>query len=548
MDPSALRELGLQTSLDDPPLLLRKSVHKPKLFDVPLEFESEIRASNHLPELRICTWNVLAPSYALQKSFPDVKPEYLKISHRRKLLYEVISLLNADAICLQDIEGLEEWQAHLVGLGYATAFAQRPGRADGCLIGCVDTLSLSFDDCLAMQQLPLSVHSRFARKNVALVVELDLEGRRFLLATTHLYWGSEHEDVRSWQLQVLLEHAATRFGCQKPLALCGDLNMLSSGDAYKFLRHGSLEVPRKFRNVERFLVDRDISKAAKPLRLLGLDVSVESPEEREERPEAALGLRIARVPVVTRAAREARVLVSASKRLVNRADAALAYFIDAREFELSLAKLCIDLAVDLGPERFFTRCVKCNGLVLPLASNEKEQDRATAFGAPANGIPLFTCTLCGQIYWFSHDLGSASARARLQVENLVNLVEELKRATPSDAAELGEGVPTESRPDKAEAFSSARFLRDGGGRLEHPWSLRSAFEDVEEDGAVSNSKYGFHGCIDYIWLSPEFRPSRRLRLPKVADFEKEPGKPLPSMVSSTWPSDHWPLAVDLVLS
>ncbi|CAK9034564.1 CCR4-Not complex 3'-5'-exoribonuclease subunit Ccr4 (Carbon catabolite repressor protein 4) (Cytoplasmic deadenylase) (Glucose-repressible alcohol dehydrogenase transcriptional effector), partial [Durusdinium trenchii] len=406
------------------------------------------------------------------------------------------------------------------GLGYATAFAQRPGRADGCLIGCVDTLSLSFDDCLAMQQLPLSVHSRFARKNVALVVELDLEGRRFLLATTHLYWGSEHEDVRSWQLQVLLEHAATRFGCQKPLALCGDLNMLSSGDAYKFLRHGSLEVPRKFRNVERFLVDRDISKAAKPLRLLGLDVSVESPEEREERPEAALGLRIARVPVVTRAAREARVLVSASKRLVNRADAALAYFIDAREFELSLAKLCIDLAVDLGPERFFTRCVKCNGLVLPLASNEKEQDRATAFGAPANGIPLFTCTLCGQIYWFSHDLGSASARARLQVENLVNLVEELKRATPSDAAELGEGVPTESRPDKAEAFSSARFLRDGGGRLEHPWSLRSAFEDVEEDGAVSNSKYGFHGCIDYIWLSPEFRPSRRLRLPKVADFEK----------------------------
>eukprot|EP00913_Durusdinium_trenchii_P024923 g23391.t1 len=499
-----------------------------------------------------------------------------------------------------------------MGLGYATAFAQRPGRADGCLIGwlrsrlrCVDTLSLSFDDCLAMQQLPLSVHSRFARKNVALVVELDLEGRRFLLATTHLYWGSEHEDVRSWQLQVLLEHAATRFGCQKPLALCGDLNMLSSGDAYKFLRHGSLEVPRKFRNVERFLVDRDISKAAKPLRLLGLDVSVESPEEREERPEAALGLRIAarhwtinrqglsaRVPVVTRAAREARVLVSASKRLVNRADAALAYFIDAREFELSLAKLCIDawlgkqdLAVDLGPERFFTRCVKCNGLVLPLASNEKElcpssccgrrcwtmslltqeQDRATAFGAPANGIPLFTCTLCGQIYWFSHDLGSASARARLQVENLVNLVEELKRATPSDAAELGEGVPTESRPDK-----EPHRLETGGPRpsplrgscvmavgvLNIPgafalplktlscWTpsepLRSDLRawkwkngnvnvpivptilpDVEEDGAVSNSKYGFHGCIDYIWLSPEFRPSRRLRLPKVADFEKD---------------------------
>ena len=92
------------------------------------------------------------------------------------------------------------------------------------------------------------------------------------------------------------------------------------------------------------------------------------------------------MPIVARAARESRVLVSASRRpriplpknrdvrLIQRADAALAYFIDAREFNLSLAKLCIDasaidssscapkdLAVDLQPDRFFTRCVKCNG-------------------------------------------------------------------------------------------------------------------------------------------------------------------------------------------
>ena len=59
----------------------------------------------------------------------------------------------------------------------------------------------------------------------------------------------------------------------------------------------------------------------------------------------------------------------------------------------------------------------CPGLVLPLASNEKElcpssccgrrcwtmslltqeQDRATAFGAPANGIPLFTCAFADQV-------------------------------------------------------------------------------------------------------------------------------------------------------
>lgn len=34
---------------------------------------------------------------------------------------------------------------------------------------------------------------------------------------------------------------------------------------------------------------------------------------------------------------------------------------------------------------------------------------------------------------------SIDLRTPTEVENLVNLVEELKRATPSDAAELGEG-------------------------------------------------------------------------------------------------------------
>lgn len=93
-------------------------------------------------------------------------------------------------------------------------------------------------------------------------------------------------------------------------------------------------------------VARHVSRVSTSDSLGGLDVSVESGEEREQRPEASQGLRTAKVPLLSRAAREARVLVSASKRLVNRADASLAYFIDARQFEMSLAKLCIDLAVD----------------------------------------------------------------------------------------------------------------------------------------------------------------------------------------------------------
>eukprot|EP00434_Breviolum_minutum_P041272 symbB.v1.2.036714.t1/scaffold5176.1/size30145/3 len=265
---------------------------------VPLKFQSVSGESSK--QLRLCTWNVLAPSYALHKSFPDVKPEtlaadwnvgagkasrqltwdeeYLKTSHRQPLLNQVISHLKADAL-----------------------------------------------------------------------------------------------------LQLLLEAAASHFGSDKPLALCGDLNMLPWGSGYKLLQTGSLEVPKKFRNVERFLVDRDISKAAKPLRL--------------------------------------------------------------------------------------------------------------AFGAPGNGIPLFTCAPAPR--------------------------------DDSYLTELHEDLMTES----------ARFLRDGGGCLKQSWKLRSSYEDVEPGELqgprnISNSKYGFHGCIDYIWLSPEFHPCQRLQLPTVVDLNQEPGKPL----------------------
>merc|ERR1712107_647909 len=79
--------------------------------------------------------------------------------------------------------------------------------------------------------------------------------------------------------------------------------------------------------------------------------------------------------------------------------------------------------------------------------------------------------------------------------------------------------------------ASSRFLRDGGGKLEHGFvgGLRSVYEDLEiptdakahvDAVSVTNSKFGFHGLIDYIWLSPGLHRGmqRRLRLLTVADL------------------------------
>ncbi|CAE7305471.1 CCR4 [Symbiodinium necroappetens] len=590
MESSELHRLGLAAAFDHEPLLLQKPACRiRRRRPLPFDFQviPDVQARDTWRRLRLASWNVLAQSYSLQKSFPDVKPEWLRFGHRLPLLRDALVDLEADVLCLQEVEPLKDWQPLLEGLGYEVVYAQRPARADGCVVAflksdfrCRQQLVVDFDSLLEMD-LPPAVIARFARKNIALIVELeDLRTNlTFLIATTHLYWGSEHDDVRAWQLASMLEAVERSFGTSKPLAFCGDLNSHPWGMGCQLLRNGVIEVPRKFRKVERFIVDRDISKAAKPLRLLGLDVLVEKEPEREERPSEVCHNQRAKVPIVARAAREDRVLVSASKKLVARADAALAYFLDARDFDKALARLCLDLSVDVSPERFFTRCVKCNGRVCPLAETDKEKDRAMAFGAPTDpAIPLFTCSTCGQVYWWSKDQGSASARARRQVDRLVEMVEELRQTGQSNSLD-GEGT------------SAERFLRDGGGRLEQKWHLRSAYEDVEpQSGAetqkvLSNSKYGFDGCIDYIWLSPDFQKCRlrRLRLPKREELELPDGMqagarappmtqrapnrkhrvllfgidfhrtaseagPLPSLVCWSWPSDHWPLAIDLEVS
>merc|ERR1719468_1193164 len=94
---------------------------------------------------------------------------------------------------------------------------------------------------------------------------------------------------------------------------------------------------------------------------------------------------------------------------------------DSRDWEANLAELGRDLSVEVNPARFFSRCVKCNGSAAPLGDSPEDCARAERFGAPT-GLPLLECTVCGQVYWFSRDDHSASARAQQQVSKLVEKI------------------------------------------------------------------------------------------------------------------------------
>jgi mRNA deadenylase 3'-5' endonuclease subunit Ccr4 len=186
--------------------------------------------------VRICSWNVLAAAYATCKAFPDVEPSVFSWPRRRPPIAEALQRLNADVVCLQEADrpfedlGLKE---------YDHVRAQRPdSRADGCIIAwkrgsmCFASKEvISFD-----QHIPSALHeditdiemARFRRGNVALIAELHPpNGQSFAVATAHLCWEADCEDVRQAQLRALLQ-ALKPFSnrLHNRIVLCGDLNAM----------------------------------------------------------------------------------------------------------------------------------------------------------------------------------------------------------------------------------------------------------------------------------------------------------------------------------
>ena len=60
--------------------------------------------------------------------------------------------------------------------------------------------------------LKIALHSTWSMHSFHKAKEDEGSGKSFLLATTHLYWGSEHEDVRLWQWPGFLELSGSWFG------------------------------------------------------------------------------------------------------------------------------------------------------------------------------------------------------------------------------------------------------------------------------------------------------------------------------------------------
>jgi endonuclease/exonuclease/phosphatase family metal-dependent hydrolase len=172
------------------------------------------------------TYNILANAYVRPGRYPGSPPEALAPAPRRALLLDRIAALDVDLLCLQEVEpDAHEAIAARLGEGFLGVYGRRNGRPDGASL------------FVRRSRLVLSghevVHYQAHQKDddqIALIGDVRLGTRRWMVASTHLQWCKEEtpalEHLGRAQMIELLDRRSQGKG-DVTWILAGDMNATS---------------------------------------------------------------------------------------------------------------------------------------------------------------------------------------------------------------------------------------------------------------------------------------------------------------------------------
>jgi len=314
----------------------------------------------------------------------------------------------------------------------------------------------------------------------------------------------------------------------------------------------------------RYICDYTLNKFTRWLRILGIDATLETEAEEKER--TTTGGNIA---LFEHCKKERRTLLTTSYKLLLRKDCPPgAYLLDPKStssLEQALPRLLITHGVKLMPCQFLTRCVVCNGNIVPvLDDNEKRlvfQESSSPFrlrkpyvqppdllvpspdddencrsvfqenGAPPDlldskeDMELFRCDGCRQGYWWDDRPSSSASRVFTQAAKLFRLClgggvevdidvssDEKKRKEIMGAFDFVD-VGKEQGSNLESELTVIRWLRDN--KLRNPYQLHSAYKVADDNNVkvrqqsppreaiqFTNVTSEFVGLLDYVFFEP----------------------------------------------
>jgi endonuclease/exonuclease/phosphatase family metal-dependent hydrolase len=208
-------------------------------------FLTALVARTSAASIKVATWNVLAPQYAMTYKYPWCAPEHLDWNHRQPLIVSQIQEMDPDILCLQEVQ-VDLWSHLLEGLESYDAVIQNVTNEHNVAIAI-----------LVRKDCPFCVERVESRSRVLLAVlrsKLD-ESQNLYLGSVHLEAGTEdgNDLQRYHQLKSLFKRL--RLHCSMDgtmladasIILAGDFNMLRTNFIYDCLRKGELNHPEKIK-------------------------------------------------------------------------------------------------------------------------------------------------------------------------------------------------------------------------------------------------------------------------------------------------------------
>jgi mRNA deadenylase 3'-5' endonuclease subunit Ccr4 len=191
----------------------------------------------------VATYNVLADAYVNPRRYRDVPAAILEPASRRAALLRRIAGLNADLLCLQEVEQVP-FDFVLDGLsaaGYRGLWVQKGhGKPDGCAtLWRSDPFSVEADHHVFFHD---GSRGESESGHVALAVVLCHEGRRLGVLNTHLKWDDPKKTAEQrWCYRQAREVLGWTRGIRpspESWILCGDLNVSPEDDVLSVLKRG----------------------------------------------------------------------------------------------------------------------------------------------------------------------------------------------------------------------------------------------------------------------------------------------------------------------
>lgn len=189
----------------------------------------------------VLSYNIMAFNFTRIDWYSYCNPMFLLPKYRSPRIIEEIRNVNADFVCLQEVDTdlyMEYYKTNLENLGYTCII----NKATNMKIVTILT-AFKADKFKQINNIYIDLNNEldkldesFIKHKEALITEFKLvkSNNKLVIANTHLFWNPESEYIKYGQVSTIMSHLTTKYK-DYPIIFAGDFNSLPKSNVLRYI-------------------------------------------------------------------------------------------------------------------------------------------------------------------------------------------------------------------------------------------------------------------------------------------------------------------------